>query len=95
VERAVIAARANSLHFDIPEAAAELPSLWSPGAGDSAVGENATVVSKTEMQRRERENIAAALKLCKGRICGPGGAAELLGVKPTTLSTRIRKFGLK
>jgi transcriptional regulator with GAF, ATPase, and Fis domain len=47
------------------------------------------------MRPRERENIAAALKLCKGRIYGSGGAAELLGVKPTTLSTRVRKLGLK
>jgi DNA-binding NtrC family response regulator len=80
VERAAIAARANSLRFDIPETAAESPSLWPPGAGDSAVGENATAVSETEMKRRERENIAAALKLYKGLIYGPGGAAELLGV---------------
>jgi transcriptional regulator with GAF, ATPase, and Fis domain len=95
VERAVIAARAGSLHFDIPEAAAESPSSSSPGAGDRAVEENVAVVPEGEMRRRERENIAAALKLCKGRIYGPDGAAELLGVRPTTLSARIRKFGLK
>jgi transcriptional regulator with GAF, ATPase, and Fis domain len=95
VERAVIAARAGSLHFDIPEAAAESPSSSSQGAGDRAVEENLAVVPEGEMRRRERENIAAALKLCKGRIYGPGGAAELLGVQPTTLSARIRKFGLK
>jgi transcriptional regulator with GAF, ATPase, and Fis domain len=95
VERPVIAARAGSLHFDIPEAVAESPSSSSPGAGDRAVEENVAVVPEGEMRRRERENIAAALKLCKGRIYGPGGAAELLGVQPTTLSARIRRFGLK
>lgn len=95
VERAVIAARPGSLHFDIPEAAAESPNSSSSGAGDRAVEENVAVVPEREMRRRERENIAAALKLCKGRVYGPGGAAELLGVQPTTLSARIRKFGLK
>jgi transcriptional regulator with GAF, ATPase, and Fis domain len=80
---------------DIPEAVAESPSSSSPGAGDRAVEENVAVVPEGEMRRRERENIAAALKLCKGRIYGPGGAAELLGVQPTTLSARIRRFGLK
>jgi len=95
VERAVIAARPGSLHFDIPEAAAESPNSSSSGAGDRAAEENVAVVPEREMRRRERENIAAALKLCKGRVYGPGGAAELLGVQPTTLSARIRKFGLK
>ena len=65
VERAVIAARPGSLHFDIPEAAAESPNSSSSGAGDRAVEENVAVVPEREMRRRERENIAAALKLCR------------------------------
>ena len=47
------------------------------------------------MKRRERDNIVAALERSKGRIYGQGGAAELLGIPPTTLSTRIKKFGIK
>ena len=47
-----------------------------------------------EMRRRERDNLVAALRLSDGRIYGSGGAAELLGLKPTTLSARIRKWGL-
>jgi len=35
------------------------------------------------------------LKRSGGRIYGPGGAAELLGIRPSTLSTRIKKLGLK
>ena len=30
-----------------------------------------------------------------GRIYGPNGAAELLGVKPTTLQSRIRSLGIR
>jgi hydrogenase-4 transcriptional activator len=53
------------------------------------------VVPDKEMKRRERENIAAALKLSKGRIYGPGGAAELLGISPITPGARVKKFGLR
>jgi formate hydrogenlyase transcriptional activator len=47
------------------------------------------------MKRRERDNIAAALQRSAGRIHGPGGAAQLLGMKPTTLNARVKKLGLK
>jgi transcriptional regulator with GAF, ATPase, and Fis domain len=53
------------------------------------------VLSKSEMEKRERENTIAALNKCNWKIYGPGGAAEILGIKPTTLSSRIKKMGLK
>jgi hypothetical protein len=46
------------------------------------------------MNRRARDNIVAALQRSGGRIYGPGGAAELLGISPSTLNTR-EKLGLK
>ena len=45
--------------------------------------------------RRERENIFAVLQKASWKIKGVDGAAELLGVKPTTLIARIEKMGLK
>jgi transcriptional regulator with GAF, ATPase, and Fis domain len=36
-----------------------------------------------------------ALTRTDWKIHGPGGTAELLGVKPTTLISRIKKLGLK
>jgi transcriptional regulator with GAF, ATPase, and Fis domain len=47
------------------------------------------------MNLRVRENMIAALQLSSGRIYGRGGAAELLGLRPSTLNTRIKKLGLK
>jgi hydrogenase-4 transcriptional activator len=47
------------------------------------------------MKRRERENIAAALRRTQGKIYGVEGAARLLGMKPTTLLSRLAKLGLK
>jgi transcriptional regulator with GAF, ATPase, and Fis domain len=43
----------------------------------------------------EKEHIRAVLESAGWRIRGAGGAAEQLGLKPTTLETRIAKLGLK
>ena len=53
------------------------------------------VVPDAELRRRERENLWAALRQTNWRIYGLGGAADLLGVKPTTLSSRVKKMGLE
>ncbi|GGB02537.1 hypothetical protein GCM10011511_27270 [Puia dinghuensis] len=43
----------------------------------------------------EREHILAVLKLCDGKISGEGGAAEKLRIAPTTLSSKIKRLGIK
>jgi transcriptional regulator with GAF, ATPase, and Fis domain len=52
------------------------------------------VLTRDELKRQERESITAALAQTGGKIFGPGGAAELLGMKPTTLASRITALGL-
>lgn len=47
------------------------------------------------IEENEREHILAVLNKCMGRIRGPGGAAELLGVPPTTLASKMKKLGIK
>jgi transcriptional regulator with PAS, ATPase and Fis domain len=42
----------------------------------------------------EREHILSVLKRCYGRIAGEGGAAELLKVPPTTLTSKIKRLGI-
>jgi transcriptional regulator with GAF, ATPase, and Fis domain len=46
------------------------------------------------LKLQERDAIAAALKQSNGKIFGPGGAAELLAMKPTTLASRISALRL-
>jgi len=43
----------------------------------------------------EKEHIRAVLEATAWRIRGTGGAADRLGLKPTTLETRMAKLGLK
>jgi transcriptional regulator with GAF, ATPase, and Fis domain len=47
------------------------------------------------MRHRDRDNIVAALRVTGWKIHGAGGAAELLGMKPTTLASRIQKMKIK
>ncbi|RYD78653.1 MAG: response regulator [Sphingobacteriales bacterium] len=47
------------------------------------------------MEEVEREHILSILKMCKGKIFGPGGAAEILNMPSTTLNSKIKKLGIK
>ena len=44
---------------------------------------------------QEKGRILAALRAASGRVYGPGGAAQRLGLKPTTLYGKMRKHSLK
>jgi formate hydrogenlyase transcriptional activator len=47
------------------------------------------------IDENERDHILCMLKYCKGRIAGEGGAAEILGVPPSTLSSKIKRLGIR
>ena len=94
VERAVILARGGALEFDLPSGNDALPVVPSSKAVDEA-NPCREFFTEPEMQQRERENLLAVLKKSGWKIKGVNGAAEFLGVKPTTLLSRINKMGLK
>ena len=48
------------------------------------------ILTDRECRERERANLMKALQRTDGRIYGAGGAAELLGINPTTLASRLR-----
>jgi transcriptional regulator with GAF, ATPase, and Fis domain len=47
------------------------------------------------MRNQERENLRRALESCGGKIYGRDGAAALLGLKPTTLASRLKRLQLR
>ena len=47
------------------------------------------------LQEMERRHVLRALERTQGKIYGPDGAAALLGLKPTTLQSRMRKLGVE
>ncbi len=93
IERAVITSRSGRLQFDLPQVQGE--SEGPAPQARAGLESEMEVVTDKEMKSRERQNVRAALEKANWKIYGSGGAAELLGMKPTTLSSRIRKFGLR
>jgi len=94
IERALILAQRGPLRFDLPPAASEV-LVPVPGEDVDAADSEAQVLTDAELRQRERANVVAALTKSGWRIHGPGGAAELLSINPSTLVSRIRKLGLK
>ena len=93
IERAVIIAGGGVLEFDLP-VTESLVDLTSFGPQDGYEPE-AEYLTESEMKRRERENLLAILRKTGWKINGIDGAAELLGVKASTLIARVKKMGFK
>jgi PAS domain S-box-containing protein len=89
VERAIILWRQGPLTFDLTLSRAPDPRGASTGVTAPVV-----LPTRAELKRQERDAVAAALKQTGGKVSGPGGAAELLGMKPTTLASRITALRL-
>jgi transcriptional regulator with GAF, ATPase, and Fis domain len=91
-ERALILARDGALHFDLPDAEEARPPAAPPVRPDGAP---AHVLTENELRLRQRENLLAALARADWKVHGKGGAAELLGLRPTTLVSRMKKLKLR
>lgn len=92
IERAVILSRDGNLHFDLPRG----DSKAAPPGANGAARRQAPWGLSPEIARkqRDRDDIIAALRKANGKVFGRGGAGEILGVKPTTLASRIKALGI-
>jgi formate hydrogenlyase transcriptional activator len=83
VERAVILTKGTSLDAPVWELERQTPL-----ADDLEPAKPAT------MEDAEREHILSTLRSTNWTIAGPGGAAARLGMKRTTLQSRMKKLGI-
>jgi transcriptional regulator with GAF, ATPase, and Fis domain len=90
VERAIIVWQGGPLRFSL-DVRARLDAV-SPKA-DTTVA--SPMLTRDELKGLERDSIVRALERANGKVSGPGGAAELLGLRPTTLASRIAALGLR
>ncbi|WP_455207460.1 sigma 54-interacting transcriptional regulator [Kaarinaea lacus] len=90
IERAVILSRGNRLTLDLPQS--ENDDINSESIHTTVSGE--MVMTRQSIHEMERNNIINALKLSGGKIFGEDGAAIMLGLKPTTLASRIKRLGI-
>jgi PAS domain S-box-containing protein len=92
IERAVITSRDGNINLD-----RALPELSSTAViGDEARPEEAAKIrTAQELREQERANIILALESTGWRVAGESGAAQLLGINPSTLNSRIRALGIE
>ena len=88
LERASIGATDGRLRLELPVATPKRPI---PAA---AVGASERFLTEAEMRAFEANNIRMALASSGGKIYGADGAAARLGMKPTTLTSRIKAIGV-
>ena len=94
IERAVILSEGGSLRIDLVMGE-DMPPPAPRASPPSSAATEPAVLSQRELKRQERDNVLAALETTKWRIYGPGGAAQLLGLKPTTLASRLKRLGIE
>ena len=92
IERAVITSRDGRLNLD--RALPESGKVTATGALSSEDTERRVRTAK-ELEALERTNLIAALETTAWRVAGENGAAQLLGMKPTTLNSRMKALGIE
>ena len=97
IERAVILARGGVLDVDLPISSHVAPTTTPSPQTDLQAGSpvQPKFLTEVEVQRFERDNLLLALEAANWKLTGRDSAAELLGLKPTTLISRMTKWGLK
>jgi PAS domain S-box-containing protein len=91
IERAVILSRGDGLRLDL-----SLPATEPQGPADTVpAAATGPILTEAQMKEQQRNNLLAALKAADWRVSGRGGAAELLGIRPTTLADRMRALGIR
>jgi len=91
IERAVISSTGERLKLDI--AVPATPTEDRSSAGLPAV-DSAEFVTIAEFKELEKANITAALRHADWKVWGPEGAADLLGIKPSTLAYQMKMLGI-
>jgi PAS domain S-box-containing protein len=92
IERQVITAD-GSLDFDLTGRDQD-EALDQHGETPPPRHSGTQVMTDTEFQALEKENLIQAMTATAGRVSGDDGAAVMLGMKPTTLSSRLKKLGI-
>jgi PAS domain S-box-containing protein len=91
IERAVITAVAGRMNFS-----RALPETVPSNAADSMIEETSErILNAAELEELERRNYVRALENCGWRVSGDNGAARLVGLNASTMSSRMKALGIK
>jgi transcriptional regulator with GAF, ATPase, and Fis domain len=92
IERAVITSRDGRLNLDraLPEGLRSIATVPADKNDNTQ-----RVRTAKELEAMERNNIISALETSGWKVAGDSGAANLLGMKPSTLSSRMKALGIE
>jgi PAS domain S-box-containing protein len=92
IERAVILSSGGRARLDL----AMPDDIETPADVEvaTAKSDGTEFVTDAEMREHEKANLIAALRHADWRVWGPDGAAALLGIKPSTLTYRMKVLGI-
>ncbi|MEQ6247836.1 sigma 54-interacting transcriptional regulator [Sulfitobacter sp. HNIBRBA3233] len=82
IERAAIVSQSDKLLVEIQKEAA------------ASVRSASTLLTEADIEQIRIANTIACMKEAGGKVSGKEGAAALLGIRPTTLYSRLQKLGL-
>ncbi|MDH3480613.1 MAG: sigma 54-interacting transcriptional regulator [Gammaproteobacteria bacterium] len=91
IERAVILSQGKVLRLDL--SMLDLHTETDEATETAAAGSD--ILTDKEIKDLQKSNLIKALEQTNWRVSGAGGAAELLGVRPTTLADRVRTYKIK
>ncbi len=94
IERALILSPHGRLHFDLPRVNSGAP-LPGQSLSDAASSPTTPILTEADIAVLQKQNMLAALIRSDWKIYGKDGAAQLLGIKPTTLIERMRRLKIK
>lgn len=93
MERAAILSRNGRLQLNLPRD--RQTAAHSEAVGELQPRQDDKILTAAEVEAFEAANIRKALSACDGRVSGPNGAARILGMKPPTLYSRLRKLRME
>ena len=96
VERAVITAHDGHLNLAamLPDVQAAAKAGAMSAAGDEPIASD-HIYTQAELDQLERDNLLRALEATGWKVAGPQGAAARLGIRPSTLNSRIKALGIR
>jgi formate hydrogenlyase transcriptional activator len=94
IERALITST-DGHRLDLQRALPAPTSRAAERTGPPLKPEAERVLADAEIRQLEKANLERALRAAGGRLSGKGGAAALLGLKPSTLASRLRALGIR
>lgn len=77
-----------------PSSTSPAPTAAATAGGNALARPAGVILQPSDFEALERENLLAALEQTGWRVSGVGGAAELLGIPPTTVASQMKRLGV-